>query len=90
MADEQTWIISDSNIDGVVFNDPAYSFDGGIALSHGTDCELSGEILSKKEAAMLRALAKLLIDQDLYNMLMDKFDMDADAALAASFRWIGG
>jgi hypothetical protein len=71
----------------LVLNDPL-TFSCGITLSHGmtSDWELSGEILDKKEVAMLRALIKLLVDQDLYDTLMETLGMDADAAMATAFR----
>jgi hypothetical protein len=42
--------------------------------------------LKNNEVVLLRALAKLLVDTDLFNTLMSELGIDEDAALVVAFR----
>ena len=60
----------------------------GIPIHSGETWKISGELLSREEATLFRALAKLLVDTDMYHTLMKELGLDADSALAAAFRGV--
>ncbi len=67
-------------------DDYTVPLDSGTPLSTTSWGLSNKELLTDKEIIMLRALIKLLIDMDLYDTLMEKLEMDTDAAIATAIR----